>query len=194
MLILASQSPRRREMFDRLGLDYKAMTSDADETVTESLSPAEYVKTLALRKAKALSSLLSKDDYVIAADTVVALDGEIYGKPIDYADAFRMIASFSGKTHEVYTAFAIVRGERVYAEAVATAVTFRTLSDHEIDYYIQKEAPYDKAGAYGIQELAGIFVEKIEGNFDNVVGLPLCQLEVAMKQEFGVSLFSFAKA
>ena len=194
MLILASQSPRRREMFDRLGLDYKAMTSDADETVTESLSPAEYVKTLALRKAKALSSLLSKDDYVIAADTVVALDGEIYGKPIDYADAFRMIASFSGKTHEVYTAFAIVRGERVYAEAVATAVTFRTLSDHEIDYYIQKEAPYDKAGAYGIQELAGIFVEKIEGNFDNVVGLPLCQLEMAMKQEFGVSLFSFAKA
>ena len=194
MLILASQSPRRREMFDRLGLDYKAMTSDADETITESLSPAEYVKTLALRKAKALSSLLSKDDYVIAADTVVALDGEIYGKPIDYADAFRMIASFSGKTHEVYTAFAIVRGERVYAEAVATAVTFRTLSDHEIDYYIQKEAPYDKAGAYGIQELAGIFVEKIEGNFDNVVGLPLCQLEVAMKQEFGVSLFSFAKA
>ena len=194
MLILASQSPRRREMFDRLGLDYKAMTSDADETITESLSPAEYVKTLALRKAKALSSSVSKDDYVIAADTVVALDGEIYGKPIDYADAFRMIASFSGKTHEVYTAFAIVRGERVYAEAVATAVTFRTLSDHEIDYYIQKEAPYDKAGAYGIQELAGIFVEKIEGNFDNVVGLPLCQLEVAMKQEFGVSLFSFAKA
>ena len=194
MLILASQSPRRREMFDRLGLDYKAMTSDADETITESLSPAEYVKTLALRKAKALSSAVSKDDYVIAADTVVALDGEIYGKPIDYADAFRMIASFSGKTHEVYTAFAIVRGERVYAEAVATAVTFRTLSDHEIDYYIQKEAPYDKAGAYGIQELAGIFVEKIEGNFDNVVGLPLCQLEVAMKQEFGVSLFSFAKA
>ncbi|MBO7740048.1 MAG: septum formation protein Maf [Clostridia bacterium] len=193
-MILASQSPRRREMFDRLGLDYKAMTSDADETITESLSPAEYVKTLALRKAKALSSAVSKDDYVIAADTVVALDGEIYGKPIDYADAFRMIASFSGKTHEVYTAFAIVRGERVYAEAVATAVTFRTLSDHEIDYYIQKEAPYDKAGAYGIQELAGIFVEKVEGNFDNVVGLPLCQLEVAMKQEFGVSLFSFAKA
>ncbi len=194
MLILASQSPRRREMFDRLGLDYKAMTSDADETITEALSPAEYVKTLALRKAKALSSAASKDDFVIAADTVVALDGDIYGKPADYADAFRMIANFSGKTHEVYTAFAIVRGEKAYAEAVATAVTFRALSDKEIDYYIQKEAPYDKAGAYGIQELAGIFVKKIEGNFDNVVGLPLCQLEVAMKEEFGISLFSFAKA
>lgn len=193
MLILASQSPRRREMFDRLGLDYRALTSDADEHIEEALAPADYVKTLALRKAKALSSAVSEDDYVIAADTVVALDGEIYGKPVDYADAFRMISAFSGKTHEVYTAFAIVKGEKNYAEAVATAVTFRALSDQEIDYYIKKEAPYDKAGAYGIQELAGIFVEKIEGNFDNVVGLPLCQLETAMKREFGISLFSFAK-
>ena len=191
MLILASQSPRRREMFDRLGLDYTALTSDADETITESLTPADYVKTLALRKAKALSS--SAEDMIIAADTVVALDGEIFGKPTDYADAFRMISAFSGKTHEVYTAFAIVKGEKASAEAVATAVTFRALSEHEIDYYIKKEAPYDKAGAYGIQELAGIFVEKIEGNFDNVVGLPLCQLEMAMKREFGVSLFAFAK-
>ncbi|MBQ4120930.1 MAG: septum formation inhibitor Maf [Clostridia bacterium] len=192
-MILASQSPRRREMFDRLGLDYRALTSDADEHIEEALAPADYVKTLALRKAKALSSAVSEDDYVIAADTVVALDGEIYGKPVDYADAFRMISAFSGKTHEVYTAFAIVKGEKNYAEAVATAVTFRALSDQEIDYYIKKEAPYDKAGAYGIQELAGIFVEKIEGNFDNVVGLPLCQLETAMKREFGISLFSFAK-
>ena len=182
MLILASQSPRRREMFDRLGLDYKAMTSDADETLTESLSPAEYVKTLALRKAKALSSLLSKDDYVIAADTVVALDGEIYGKPIDYADAFRMIANFSGKTHEVYTAFAIVTGERVYAEAVATAVTFRTLSDHEIDYYIQKEAPYDKAGAYAIQGRSDFFIEGICGSYSNVVGLPMGLVRRLLKE------------
>lgn len=191
MLILASQSPRRREMFDRLGLDYRALTSDADETITESLAPAEYVKTLALRKAKALSS--SADDVIVAADTVVALDHEIYGKPADYADAFRMISAFSGRTHEVYTAFAIVKGEKSYVEAVATAVTFRALTDQEIDYYIKKEAPYDKAGAYGIQELAGIFVEKINGNFDNVVGLPLCQLETALKREFGISLFSFAK-
>lgn len=194
MLILASQSPRRREMFDRLGLNYQALTSDADETITESLTPADYVKTLALRKAEALSTSVSKDDYVVSADTVVALDGVIYGKPQDYADAFRMLSAFSGKTHEVYTAFAIVQGGKAYAEAVATAVTFRSLSDREIDYYIQKEAPYDKAGAYGIQELAGIFVEKIEGNFDNVVGLPLCQLETAFKREFGLSLFAFAKA
>lgn len=191
MLILASQSPRRREMFDRLGLDYTALTSDADETVTESLTPADYVKTLALRKARALSS--SDEDLVIAADTVVALDGEIFGKPTDYADAFRMISAFSGKTHEVYTAFALIKDGKSYSEAVATRVTFRALSEREIAYYIEKEAPYDKAGAYGIQEMAGIFVEKVEGNFDNVVGLPLCQVEMALKREFALSLFDFAK-
>ena len=174
MLILASQSPRRREMFDRLGLDYKALTSDADETITESLTPADYVKTLALRKAKALSSLA--DDVIVAADTVVALDGEIYGKPIDYADAFRMISAFSGRTHEVYIAFAIVKGGKAYAEAVATAVTFRALTDREIDYYIQKEAPYDKAGAYGIQGKGAVLIEGIEGDYFNVVGLPVCRL------------------
>ena len=123
----------------------------------------------------------------------VALDGEIYGKPTDHADAVRMINAFSGKTHEVYTAFAIKKGSLTYAEAVATKVTFRKLTDREIAYYIEKEKPYDKAGAYGIQEMAGIFVEKVDGNFDNVVGLPLCQLEVALKREFGISLFDFAK-
>ena len=191
MLILASQSPRRREMFDRLQLTYTALSSDADETITQALTPQDYVKTLAVRKAEAINA--AEDDIVIAADTVVALDGVIYGKPKDYADAFAMIASFSGKTHKVFTAFAIKQGQKVYAEAVATAVSFRKLTDGEIDYYIQKEAPYDKAGAYGIQEMAGIFVEKIEGNFDNVVGLPLCQVETALKSEFATSLFAFAK-
>ena len=193
MLILASQSPRRREMFDRLAITYLAVSTDADETITEPLTPDEYVKTLAVRKAEAASFGYADEDYIIAADTVVALDGEIYGKPADYADAFRMIASFSGKTHAVSTAFAIKKGEKIYAEAVATAVSFRPLTDQEIDYYITHEKPYDKAGAYGIQEMAGIFVEKVEGNFDNVVGLPLCQLEVAFKREFSTSLFDFAK-
>ena len=192
MLILASQSPRRREMFDRLGVTYQALSTDADETIHEEMLPAEYVKTLALRKAEAAAKRAGKDDLIVAADTVVALGNDIYGKPKDYDDAFRMIATFSGKTHEVYTAFALIKDGKVYAEAVATAVTFRALSDHEIDYYIKKETPYDKAGAYGIQEMAGVFVEKIEGNFDNVVGLPLCQLEMALKANFSLSLFDFA--
>lgn len=193
MLILASQSPRRRDMFDRLQIEYTAVSTDADETITERLSPADYVKTLAERKAQAAAADCTSDDCIIAADTVVALDGEIYGKPTDHADAVRMINAFSGKTHEVYTAFAIKKGGSTYAEAVATKVTFRKLTDREIAYYIEKEKPYDKAGAYGIQEMAGIFVEKVDGNFDNVVGLPLCQLEVALKREFGISLFDFAK-
>ena len=192
MLILASQSPRRREMFDRLGVTYQALSTDADETIHEEMLPAEYVKTLALRKAEAAAKMAGKDDLIVAADTVVALGNDIYGKPKDYDDAFRMIATFSGKTHEVYTAFALIKDGKAYAEAVATAVTFRALSDHEIDYYIKKETPFDKAGAYGIQEMAGVFVEKIEGNFDNVVGLPLCQLEMALKANFSLSLFDFA--
>ena len=192
MLILASQSPRRREMFDRLGVTYTAVSTDADETVSESLSPDEYVKCLALRKAEAAAGLFSKDDLIVAADTVVALDSKIFGKPKDFDEAFDMIAAFSGKTHEVYTAFALVKNGKAYSEAVATRVTFRALSEREIAYYIEKEAPYDKAGAYGIQEMAGIFVEKVEGNFDNVVGLPLCQVEMALKREFALSLFDFA--
>lgn len=193
MLILASQSPRRREMFDRLQIDYTAVSTDADETVLQTLPPSEYVKTLAERKLSAAAPMGGDDDYLIAADTVVALDGVIYGKPVDYDDAFRMIASFSGKTHEVYTAFAIQKGSHVYAESVATKVTFRSLTDKEIAYYITHEKPYDKAGAYGIQEMAGIFVEAIEGSFDNVVGLPLARLETVLREKFGVSLFDFAK-
>ncbi len=193
MLILASQSPRRREMFDRLALDYRAVSTEADETVNDRLPPAEYVKTLASRKAVAAASQADKEDVIIAADTVVALGEAIYGKPRDYEDAFGMIRAFSGKTHAVYTAFAIATGGRVYTEAVATRVSFRELNESEIDYYITHEKPFDKAGAYGIQEMAGIFVEKIEGNFDNVVGLPLTQLEMALRREFAISLFNFAK-
>lgn len=193
MLILASQSPRRREMLGRLDIDYLATSADTDETVTERLTPAEYVKILAKRKGKALLSRYSKEDFILSADTVVALGDEIFGKPTDYADAFRMLKTFSGRTHEVYTAFAICHGGVCYTEAVSTEVVFRALSDAEIDYYIRHEAPYDKAGAYGIQEMAGIFVKEIRGSFDNVVGLPLTAVEEAFRREFSTSLFYFAK-
>ena len=191
MLILASQSPRRREMFDRLGVSYKAISTDADETVTETLTPDAYVITLAKRKAAAAKS--EEGDTVVAADTVVALENEIFGKPEDREDAIRMITALSGRTHKVYTAFAIRHGGKVYAEAVATDVTFRPLTEKEIAYYVDREQPYDKAGAYAIQEMAGVFVEALSGNFDNVVGLPLCQLELALKREFGISLFDFVE-
>ena len=128
-----------------------------------------------------------------APDTVVALENEIFGKPEDREDAIRMITALSGRTHKVYTAFAIRHDGKVYAEAVATEVTFRPLTEKEIAYYVDREQPYDKAGAYAIQEMAGIFVEALSGNFDNVVGLPLCQLELALKREFGISLFDFVE-
>ena len=193
MLILASQSPRRREMFDRLAIDYIATSADTDETVLDQVSPAEYVKILDKRKGEAVISAYTAKDFLISADTVVALGEEIFGKPTDANDAFRMLKAFSGNVHKVYTAFSICHGGRCYVEAVATEVHFRTLTDREITYYIEKEKPFDKAGAYGIQEMAGIFVEKINGSFDNVVGLPLTAVELALQREFSTSLFDFAK-
>lgn len=193
MLVLASKSPRRREMFDRLSIDYIATSADTDESVSGEVSPAEYVKILAKRKGEAILSRFSAEDFIVSADTIVTLDSEVFGKPTDFNDAFRMLKTFSGNTHKVYTAFSIFHNGRCYTEAVATEVVFRALSDDEITYYIEHEKPYDKAGAYGIQEMAGIFVEKINGSFDNVVGLPLTAVEKAMKREFSVSLFDFAK-
>ena len=193
MLILASQSPRRREMLERLDIDYLATSTDTDETVIERVSPDEYVRILARRKGEALLSDYSQDDFILSADTVVALGDEIFGKPTDYADAFRMLKAFSGRAHKVYTAFAICHGGVCYTEAVATDVVFRPLSDAEIRYYIEREQPYDKAGAYGIQEMAGIFVKEIRGSFDNVVGLPLTAVEEAFRREFSTSLFDFVK-
>lgn len=180
-------------MLARLQIDFLATSADTDETVTEALSPADYVSLLAKRKGEAVAALYREEDYILSADTVVALDGEIFGKPRDFEEAFSMLARFSGNTHEVYTAFSIIHGGKCYTEAVATEVVFRPLSDQEITYYINAEKPYDKAGAYGIQEMAGIFVTAIHGSFDNVVGLPLTAVEEALRREFSASLFDFAK-
>lgn len=180
-------------MFDRLAVQYLATSADTDETVLDTVTPDEYVRILSRRKGEAVLTSYTDDDYIVSADTVVALGGTVFGKPADYWEAFSMLKAFSGRTHTVYTAFSIFHGGRCYTEAVATEVVFRPLSDYEIDYYIQKEQPYDKAGAYGIQELAGIFVKEIHGSFDNVVGLPLTAVEEAFQREFHASLFDFAQ-
>lgn len=193
MLILASRSPRRREMLSRLGLVYTAMDAGVDETTPESMSPENTVLTLAQRKALAVVNKVSPGDFVIAADTVVSYAGKIYGKPKDAADAYRMLMTFSGHTHEVLTGFAIAHNGGLYAEAVKTRVQFRHLSGFEVNHYIEKEKPFDKAGAYGIQEMASIFITGIEGSFDNVVGLPLTQIEQALWNRFQASLFDFAE-
>ena len=125
---------------------------------------------------------------IIASDTVVSLDNEIFGKPKDREDAFRMLSLLSGRAHEVYSGIAILSGDKLYSESVCTKVYFRALTKDEIYSYIDKCAPFDKAGAYGIQEFAGIFAEKIEGDINNVIGLPLCALEMALRREFSLSL------
>ena len=176
--ILASASPRRRELLTQVGLEFEVMVSDADENIEESLSPDELVKRLSLIKAAAVKEELSAkgsdgDPAVIGADTVVFHNGEILGKPKDEEDAFRMLKSLSGDTHSVYTGVTILLGDETITFANETKVVFDTISDEEIKRYIASKEPMDKAGAYGIQGLGGAFVTSIEGEYANVVGFPI---------------------
>lgn len=189
-LILASKSPRRRAFFDMLSLDYEAVSPDVDESVEKSLTPSEAVKAIASKKALACEG---KGRFVIAADTVVVLDGKILGKPQDRKDAKKMLTSYSGRSHEVITGFATVCDGKIFSAATSTKVYFKKLSDLEIENYLDTDEPYDKAGAYGIQGIAGMYVERIEGDYNNVVGLPLCDLDSLMLEKFGFGLTYFQK-
>ena len=176
--ILASASPRRRELLTQVGLTFEVMVSDADENIEESLSPDELVKRLSLIKAAAVKEELSAkgadgDSAVIGADTVVFHKGEILGKPKDEEDAFRMLKSLCGDAHSVYTGVTVLLGDETITFANETKVVFDTISDEEIKRYIASKEPMDKAGAYGIQGLGGAFVTSIEGEYANVVGFPI---------------------
>jgi septum formation protein len=186
---LASKSPRRSDLLSMVGADFEVISSDANEDI-EKLSPSETVRILSVRKAEgALSYKKDENALIIASDTVVSLDGVIFGKPRDREDAYKMLRSLSKRAHEVFSGIAILGKDKCHSESVCTRVFFRELSDSEIYHYIDKYAPFDKAGAYGIQEFAGVFAEKIEGDINNVIGLPLCALECALRREFGSSLF-----
>ena len=160
-LILASKSPRRRQMFDSLGLDYEAITTSVDESYKGKIVPSRLVEILSLRKAEAVKA--DRDDIVIASDTVVALDNRIFGKPSDRREAYEMMRALSGSVHKVYSGHAILRGDKRVSGYVATKVKFRDLTDDEINAYIDTDEPYDKAGGYGIQENGGFFVAAING-------------------------------
>ena len=190
-LILASKSPRRREMFDSLGLSYEALSTDVDESHKGYIPPARLVEILSLRKAGALEA--SSDDVVIASDTVVSLGKRIFGKPKDRQDAYDMIKTLSGTVHSVYSGYAIIHGDKRMSGSVCTKVKFRELTDKEINEYIDTPEPYDKAGGYGIQENGGFFVTAINGDFNNVVGMPLSTIESVMRENFGISLLDFKK-
>lgn len=185
MLILASKSPRRRELIARLGVPYEVCASDADESVCGLLAPDEYVKTLALRKAQAAANT-HPGDVVLGVDTVVVLDGRILGKPQNICDAAQMLRALSGRSHEVFSGFALIGDGKVYSESVRTTVRFAALSDEEIARYVASGEPMDKAGAYGIQGEGALLVEGISGDYYNVVGLPLQRIYAVLKSDFGV--------
>lgn len=181
-LVLGSKSPRRREILGMVTKDFSVRVSDCDESYDEKTPLCEVPKILAERKAMALS--LENDEIVIGCDTVVIYKNELMGKPTDKTDAVRMLRTLSGTTHLIISGICVRTRDKRYSEAVTTYVTFRDLTDEEIVSYVERYNPVDKAGAYGIQEAAGAFVEKIDGDFYNVVGLPLCRLCEILKKEF----------
>ena len=188
-IILASASPRRQELIGRLIPDFKVMTDDSPEEVIMGERPEETVKRLAKQKAENIAGEITDDAVVIAADTMVALDGQVLGKPCDEKEAYNMLKMLSGNTHQVYTGVAVIdtKSGRIINEYETTGVKFRTLLDEEIKAYIKSGEPMDKAGAYGIQELGALFIQGIEGDYFNVVGLPLCRLGRILK-EMGIDL------
>lgn len=174
-LILASGSPRRREILATVGIDHEVQVSRVDESgVSRDLHPEDYAKLLAQLKAAAVAAEL-ESGLVLGADTIVVLDGQILGQPADAADACAMLATLSGRTHAVVTGVCLidVAGGTALVEHETTLVVFKDLTPEEILWYVETGEPLDKAGAYGIQGRAGLFVERIEGCYFNVVGLPL---------------------
>jgi septum formation protein len=173
-LILASASPRRRELLTQAGFSFEVRPAHVNEDVRGGEDPVAYVTRLAREKAEVVFGALSDADaLVLGADTTVTLDGQILGKPVDEADARRMLGLLAGRTHRVITGVAVVSAQRTEVAAEITAVRFREISEEEIAAYVASGEPMDKAGAYGIQGLAAKWIPRIEGCYFNVVGLPL---------------------
>ena len=191
-IILASQSPRRRELLAQTGLtDFIIRPAQGEETVDPNLSPDKLVEELSRQKAAEVATLSSPEDLIIAADTVVAIDGTVLGKPRSSQEAFAMLSRLSGRHHTVYTGVTVCRGDKVLTGHEATRVHFRPLTDREIESYIATGEPMDKAGSYGIQGYGSMLVEGISGDYFNVVGLPICRLSQMLTQ-FGLYPLGFA--
>lgn len=198
-IILASGSARRREILNELKVPFKVIVSHADETLDKSTQPSEYVKTLSLRKATAVanspevaelqSAASNESPLIIASDTVVVCDGKILKKPKSIDDARDMLTLLSGRAHTVMSGIAVIYNEKTVSAHEETQVFFRKLDESEIEAYISTDEPYDKAGGYGIQDTASIFVERIDGDYLNVVGLPVYRLFELLKREFGIGYF-----
>lgn len=193
-IILASASPRRRELLEQIGIKFDIKISNKEE-IYKSTVPEEIVKELALMKAENVSSELElaerKQTIVIGADTIVVLDGKILGKPKDEEDAFQMIYSLQGRTHQVYTGVALIVFDeegilQTNSHAVETKVYVNKMTDYEIQEYVKSKDPMDKAGGYGIQGRFAAYIEKIEGDYYNVVGLPISYIYHELKEVWGL--------
>lgn len=183
-LILASASPRRKELLENLGLSFKTIPSDADETIDNNITPDEAVQIIAKRKAEDIIHQVNYPAIIIGCDTTVVIDNKTLGKPIDFDDAFSMLKTLSGRSHRVVSGVVVIdtKDNKLLSESVSSEVIFRELTDEEIINYIKTGEPMDKAGAYAIQGLAGTFVSKINGCYSNIVGLPISCLSEMLKQ------------
>ena len=188
--ILASASPRRHEILEEAGIAHSIVPSDADENISLALPPEKYVMELALLKGAAVAKNAKKNDIIISADTIVVSDGEILGKPADFDHAMKMLTKLSGKWHSVLTGYCVIKGESGEASVryEETRVKFRELTQKETLHYIRSGECMDKAGAYGIQGKGRLLVEKIDGDYFNVVGLPICALAKMLKDEFEIDI------
>lgn len=182
-IVLASNSPRRKELLEHLGIPFKVRTLfGVDEHYPESLRGEDIARYIARNKAEAYRHSMAPDELLITADTIVCIDGRVLGKPADTDEAKRMLATLAGRTHQVITGVTVTTAQRNENFAVTSHVTFAPLSDEEIDYYVEHYLPFDKAGAYGIQEWIGLVaVEELRGSYFNVMGLPVQRLYTMLK-------------
>lgn len=185
-LILASSSPRRRDFLNKMGVAFTIIKPDVDESVLVGEEPYEYVTRMAHEKAEVVSELYP-EQVVLAADTVVVVQGEILGKPTDREDAKRILRLLSGRTHEVLTAVSVMceKAQKIRELMVSTRVTFSPLDEELIDTYVSSGECDDKSGAYAVQGVGSMFIEKVEGSVSSVVGLPICQVRQILS-EFGI--------
>ena len=186
-LILASKSPRRQALLRQLGLPFTVRTADVEEYMDPALPVEAAVARVSAQKADAVLPQLAPDELLICADTVVVLDGRVMGKPATPREAVEMLTALSGRTHRVLTGVTVCTADRRMTAVEETAVRFRPLSAREIDAYVASGEPMDKAGAYGIQGFGACFVERLEGDYYNVMGLPLCRL-CGLLRSFGVPI------
>lgn len=185
-LILASQSPRRKELLKRMGIEnFRTVSPNIDESQAGDLPPAGLVQALSAQKALAVQEREGPGGLILAADTVVSLDGAVLGKPAGPLEAYKMLAMLSGVRHQVYTGLTVLCGGEQVTEYEETDVCFRELEPEEIEAYIATGEPLDKAGAYGIQGYGALLIEGISGDYYNVVGLPICRLGRILRR-FGI--------